>query len=154
MKFGVLQFFSWPERRFPLPDVYHRALDRIEIMDRSGYDAVWLAEHHFSTFSVCPSVHLMGAHIAARTQNLRVGTAVTLAAMYHPIRIAEEIALLDILSDGRVNWGAGRGFDATEFRIFGVEAKEECNTLAKRGSRGSNPSAFFSAARNCFSASA
>jgi alkanesulfonate monooxygenase SsuD/methylene tetrahydromethanopterin reductase-like flavin-dependent oxidoreductase (luciferase family) len=127
MKFGVLQFFSWPERRFPLPDVYARALDRIEVMDRTGYDAVWLAEHHFNTFSVCPSVHLMGAHIAARTRNLRIGTAVTLAAMYQPLRIAEEIALLDVLSGGRVNWGAGRGFDATEFRAFGVPPEESAS---------------------------
>ena len=57
MKFGVLQFFSWPGRRVPLPTVYERALNRIDIMDETGYDCVWLAEHHFSTYSVCPSVH-------------------------------------------------------------------------------------------------
>lgn len=124
MKFGVLQFFSWPERRIPIAQVYERALSRIEIMDRAGYDAVWLAEHHFNSFSVCPSVHLMGTHVAARTQRLRIGTAVTLAAFYHPLRIAEEVALLDVLSGGRVNWGAGRGFDATEFRAFGVAPEQ------------------------------
>jgi len=124
VKFGVLQFFSWPERRIPIGQVYERALSRIEIMDRTGYDAVWLAEHHFNSFSVCPSVHVMGTHVAARTQRLRIGTAVTLAAFYHPLRIAEEIALLDVLSGGRVNWGAGRGFDATEFRAFGVTPEE------------------------------
>jgi alkanesulfonate monooxygenase SsuD/methylene tetrahydromethanopterin reductase-like flavin-dependent oxidoreductase (luciferase family) len=124
MKFGVLQFFSWPERRIPLPEVYARALQRIDVMDKTGYDAVWLAEHHFNTFSVCPSVHVMGAHVAARTQTLRIGTAVTLAAMYQPLRIAEEIALIDVLSGGRVNWGAGRGFDPTEFRAFGVPGDE------------------------------
>ncbi len=124
MKFGVLQFFSWPERRVPLRQVYERALQRIEIMDQGGYDAVWLAEHHFNSFSVCPSVHLMGTHVAARTRNLRIGTAVTLAAFYHPLRIAEEVALLDVLSGGRVNWGAGRGFDPTEFRAFQVPGEE------------------------------
>jgi alkanesulfonate monooxygenase SsuD/methylene tetrahydromethanopterin reductase-like flavin-dependent oxidoreductase (luciferase family) len=124
MKFGVLQFFSWPERRIPLPEVYERAMQRIEIMDSSGYDAVWLAEHHFSSFSVCPSVHVMGTHVAARTERLRIGMAVTLAALYHPLRIAEEVALLDVLSGGRVNWGAGRGFDRTEFRTFGVPPEE------------------------------
>ena len=56
----VLQFFSWPERRVDLATVYARALERIEIMDRTGFDAVWLAEHHFSSFSVCPSVHMVG----------------------------------------------------------------------------------------------
>ncbi len=120
MKFGVLQFFSWPERRVPLETVYDRALQRIDVMDRSGYDAVWLAEHHFSSYSICPSVHLMGMHVAARTQNLRIGTAVSVAALYHPLRLAEEVAMLDVLSGGRVNWGAGRGFDPVEFTSFGV----------------------------------
>lgn len=127
VKFGVLQFFSWPERRIALADVYERALQRIEIMDRGGYDAVWLAEHHFNSFSVCPSVHVMGTHVAARTQRLRIGTAVTLAAFYHPLRIAEEVALLDVLSGGRVNWGAGRGFDPTEFRAFGVPPQQSAD---------------------------
>lgn len=93
-------------------------------MDRAGYDAVWLTEHHFSDYSVCPSIPVMGAHAAARTRNLRIGAAVTLAALYHPVRLAEEIALLDILSGGRVNWGAGRGFDLREFRTFGVTVEE------------------------------
>ncbi|MCH7686816.1 MAG: LLM class flavin-dependent oxidoreductase, partial [Planctomycetes bacterium] len=101
MKAGVLQFFSWPERRIPLEKVYERAFDRIAIMDETGYDAVWLAEHHFSSFSICPSIHIMGTHIAARTKNIRIGTAVSLAAFYHPLRLAEEVALLDVLSGGR-----------------------------------------------------
>ena len=53
MQFGVLQFFSWPQRRVPLPTVYERAFDRVHVMEETGYDAVWLAEHHFSTYSVC-----------------------------------------------------------------------------------------------------
>jgi alkanesulfonate monooxygenase SsuD/methylene tetrahydromethanopterin reductase-like flavin-dependent oxidoreductase (luciferase family) len=124
MKVGVLQFFSWPERRVPLPSVYERAMQRIAIMDRTGYDAVWLAEHHFTGYSVCPSVHMMGAHVAAHTSRLRIGMAVSLAAFYHPLRLAEEVAFLDILSQGRVNWGAGRGFDPTEFAAFGVPVAE------------------------------
>ncbi len=127
MKVGVLQFFSWPERRVPLQTVYARALERIEIMDRGGFDAVWLAEHHFNAFSVCPSVHMMGTLAAARTRRLRIGTAVSLAAFYHPLRLAEEVALLDVLSGGRVNWGAGRGFDRTEFEVFGVSAEESAS---------------------------
>ena len=124
MKFGVLQFFSWPGRRTDLTTVYQRALERIDIMDRSGYDCVWLAEHHFTTYSVCPSVHLMAMHVADRTRNLRIGTGVSLAAFYHPLRLAEEIALLDVLSGGRINWGAGRGFDPSEFKAFGVPLEE------------------------------
>jgi alkanesulfonate monooxygenase SsuD/methylene tetrahydromethanopterin reductase-like flavin-dependent oxidoreductase (luciferase family) len=124
MKLGVLQFFSWPERRVELASVFARALQRIEIMDTSGYDAVWLAEHHFSSFSVCPSVHMMGVLAASRTTRLRIGTGVSLAPFYHPLRLAEEVALLDVLSGGRVNWGAGRGFARVEFENFGVPPEE------------------------------
>jgi alkanesulfonate monooxygenase SsuD/methylene tetrahydromethanopterin reductase-like flavin-dependent oxidoreductase (luciferase family) len=124
MKVGVLQFFGWRDRSVPLESVYESALRRIDVMDRTGYDAVWLAEHHFSGYSVCPSVHVMATHVAARTRNLRIGTGVTLAAFYHPLRIAEEIALIDVLSGGRINWGAGRGFDPSEFAVFGVPLAE------------------------------
>jgi alkanesulfonate monooxygenase SsuD/methylene tetrahydromethanopterin reductase-like flavin-dependent oxidoreductase (luciferase family) len=124
MKFGILQFFSWPERRVALSTVYQRALQRIEIMDKTGYDCVWLTEHHFSDYSVCPSIPVMGTYAAARTKRLRIGAAITLAAFYHPLRLAEELALLDLLSEGRVNWGAGRGFDAKEFRTFNVPMEE------------------------------
>jgi alkanesulfonate monooxygenase SsuD/methylene tetrahydromethanopterin reductase-like flavin-dependent oxidoreductase (luciferase family) len=127
MKFAVLQFFSWPERRVSLTTVYARALERIQIMDGAGYDAVWLAEHHFSGFSVCPSVHMVGTLAAARTRRLRIGTAVSLAPFYHPLRLAEEVALLDQLSGGRVNWGAGRGFARVEFEAFGVPPEESAS---------------------------
>ncbi|MEM7018430.1 MAG: LLM class flavin-dependent oxidoreductase [Pseudomonadota bacterium] len=124
MKFGVLQFFSWPGRRGELKDVYDRAMERVHIMDQNGYEAVWIAEHHFSTYSVCPSIHMMGVQFAAHTKNLRIGTGVSLAAFYDPVRLAEEVALLDVLSGGRVNWGAGSGFDQNEFRVFGVDREE------------------------------
>jgi alkanesulfonate monooxygenase SsuD/methylene tetrahydromethanopterin reductase-like flavin-dependent oxidoreductase (luciferase family) len=123
MRVGVLQFFSW-SRRVPLTTVYERALSRIEIMDRTGYDCVWLAEHHFNTYSVCPSINVMATHVAARTARLRIGLAVSLAAFYHPVRLAEEVAMVDVLSGGRVNWGAGRGFDRVEFEAFGVPVEE------------------------------
>lgn len=124
MKVGVLQFFSWPGRKAPIESVYQRALERIRVMDTTGYDAVWLAEHHFNAFSVCPSVTMMGTQIAAMTDRLRIGTAGTLAGLHHPLRLAEELAFLDVLSDGRLNWGAARGFDTTEFRAFGVDGSE------------------------------
>jgi len=122
LRFGVLQFFSWPNRNLPLETVYARALERVDVMEScGGYDAVWLSEHHFNTYSVCPSVHMMGMAIAARTRRLRIGTAIALAAMHHPLRLAEEVALLDVLSGGRVNWGAGRGSDPVEFGVFGLD---------------------------------
>ncbi|MDA0788150.1 MAG: LLM class flavin-dependent oxidoreductase [Proteobacteria bacterium] len=124
MKVGVLQFFSWPGRRGELKTVYDRAIERVRIMDDNGYDAVWIAEHHFSTYSVCPSIHMMGVHFANHTKHLRIGTGVSLAAFYNPLRLAEEVALLDVLSGGRVNWGAGSGFDPKEFSAFGIDREQ------------------------------
>ncbi len=124
MQVGILQFFGWRDRSVPLTSVYQSALERFSIMDETGYDAVWLAEHHFSSFSVCPSVHIMGTMAAARTKRLRIGTAVSLAPFYNPLRLAEEVALLDVLSGGRVNWGAGRGFERSEFAAFGIPGEE------------------------------
>jgi alkanesulfonate monooxygenase SsuD/methylene tetrahydromethanopterin reductase-like flavin-dependent oxidoreductase (luciferase family) len=124
MKVGVLQFFGWANRRIPLESVYAGAIERFEIMDEAGYDAVWLAEHHFSGFSVCPSVHMMATVAATRTSRMRIGTAVSLAPFYHPLRLAEEVALLDMISGGRVNWGAGRGFSRVEFDAFGIPVEE------------------------------
>ena len=124
MKVGILQFFGWRDRTVPLNSVYATALQRFEIMDTTGYDCVWLAEHHFSSFSVCPSVHMMGTYAAARTKKLRIGMGVSLAPFYNPLRLAEEVALLDVLSGGRVNWGAGRGFERSEFAAFGIPGDE------------------------------
>jgi len=67
---------------------------------------------------------MLGTLAAARTSRLRIGTGVSLAPFYHPLRLAEEVALLDILSGGRVNWGAGRGFARIEFEAFGVPPEE------------------------------
>ena len=131
MKLGVLQFFAWPGRHGPLEDVYARALERIEIMDRGGFDAVWLAEHHFTTFSVCPSVHMMGVLAAARTTRLRIGTAVSLAALYHPLRLAEEICMLDQMSRGRFLLGIGKGISPIEVGYYGVDFKNADKMFAE-----------------------
>lgn len=124
MQVGILQFFGWQNRAQPLASVYEAALERIGVMETTGYDCVWLAEHHFTSFSVCPSVHMMGVMAAARTKRLRIGTGVSIAPFYNPLRLAEEVALLDVLSGGRVNWGAGRGFERSEFRAFAIPGEE------------------------------
>jgi alkanesulfonate monooxygenase SsuD/methylene tetrahydromethanopterin reductase-like flavin-dependent oxidoreductase (luciferase family) len=70
---------------------------------------------------------MMGMLAAARTERLRIGTGVSLAPFYHPLRLAEEVALLDVVSGGRVNWGAGRGFARVEFENFGVPPEESAS---------------------------
>ena len=93
MKFGIIEL-SQPDKDievYPYQEVHERVTKEIIEADKDGYDYVWIAEHHFSTYSVCPSIHMMGAHFAANTKNLRIGTGGALAACYNPLRLAEEV---------------------------------------------------------------
>jgi alkanesulfonate monooxygenase SsuD/methylene tetrahydromethanopterin reductase-like flavin-dependent oxidoreductase (luciferase family) len=92
--------------------------------ERLGYDRAWFAEHHFSRYGIAPSIHLVMANVAARTSRIRLGTAVTVLPFFHPIRAAEELAMLDLLSEGRIDWGVGRGYQRHEFDAFGVDIAE------------------------------
>ncbi len=89
--------------------------------DRLGFHSAWIGEHHFSTLGVlsCPDLAL--AYIAARTQRIRLAPAVTVLPLHHPIRVAEQWASLDLLSGGRVDFAAGRGYDRREYGPLGVD---------------------------------
>jgi len=90
--------------------------------DRLGFDTIWLAEVHFTPrFSAMPTPLMLLAAIAERTTRLRLGMAVNLMPLHHPLRLAEEIATLDVLSGGRVEFGAGRGAFPLNYRGYGVE---------------------------------
>jgi alkanesulfonate monooxygenase SsuD/methylene tetrahydromethanopterin reductase-like flavin-dependent oxidoreductase (luciferase family) len=120
MKFGVFSLMQWPEDRGE-GDVFANELAQLELAERQGFDAAWLAEHHFSRYGIGPSIHLTAAHLAARTHRIRIGTAVTVLPFFHPLRAAEEVAMLDHLSGGRLDWGVGRGYQGHEFAGFGVD---------------------------------
>jgi alkanesulfonate monooxygenase SsuD/methylene tetrahydromethanopterin reductase-like flavin-dependent oxidoreductase (luciferase family) len=81
----------------------------IDEAEASGVDSVWLAEYHFAPISVLSSPLMVASAIAARTQRIRIGLAVTLLPLYHPIHVAEDVATLDHISQGRVEFGVGRG---------------------------------------------
>jgi alkanesulfonate monooxygenase SsuD/methylene tetrahydromethanopterin reductase-like flavin-dependent oxidoreductase (luciferase family) len=88
--------------------------------DRIGLHSAWIGEHHFSTLGVlsCPDLAL--TYVAARTQRIRLAPAVTVLPLHHPIRVAEQWATLDLLSGGRVDFAAGRGYDRREYVPLGV----------------------------------
>ena len=109
MKFGVFSLMQWPEDRSPSGD-FRSELAQLSIAETQGYDSAWLAEHHSSGYGVGPAIHLAAAHLAARTTKIRIGIAVTIVPFLHPLRIAEEIALLDIMSGGRIDWSVGHGY--------------------------------------------
>jgi len=120
MKLGVFSLMQWPEDRTQ-SEVYHDELDRLVAAEEQGYDAVWLAEHHSSRYGIGPSIHLSAAHLAARTERVRIGTAVTILPAFHPLRVAEEVATLDIMSNGRFDWGVGRGDQGRDSSALDVD---------------------------------
>ena len=89
-----------------------------------GMHSAWIGEHHFSSLGVlsCPDLAL--AYVAARTKKIRLAPAVTVLPLHHPIRVAEQWATLDLLSGGRVDFAAGRGYDKREYQPFGVSFEE------------------------------
>src|SRR5439155_9482178 len=89
-----------------------------------GFDTVWLREHHFTDYGFLANTMVMAAHIAATTSRVRLGTAVVTLPLHHPIRAAEDAALVDVLSNGRLVYGIGRGYQAIEFRALGVPLDE------------------------------
>jgi alkanesulfonate monooxygenase SsuD/methylene tetrahydromethanopterin reductase-like flavin-dependent oxidoreductase (luciferase family) len=91
-----------------------------ELAEQLGYDKVWIAEHLFSTYGVVTSTQVYAAAIAQRTRRVRIGTAVVVIPFNHPLRTAADFALIDVLSHGRLDFGAGRAYQPHEFLGLGV----------------------------------
>jgi alkanesulfonate monooxygenase SsuD/methylene tetrahydromethanopterin reductase-like flavin-dependent oxidoreductase (luciferase family) len=125
MKFGYYILNTYvPELDGASPELYAHWLEQIDAAEDLGFDSLWVTEHHFRPFGgMSPNPQLLLTAAAQRTNRLRLGPSVSLVPMHHPIRIAEDFAMLDLLSSGRVNFGAGRGMSAGEYGIFGWDYK-------------------------------
>jgi alkanesulfonate monooxygenase SsuD/methylene tetrahydromethanopterin reductase-like flavin-dependent oxidoreductase (luciferase family) len=95
-------------------------LDEAVYAEMAGFHSAWIGEHHFSSLGVLSCPDLVLAQAAARTQRIRLAPAVTVLPLHHPIRVAEQWATLDLLSGGRVDFAAGRGYDRREYEPFAV----------------------------------
>ena len=124
MKFDI--FYQLPQADSQhTGDRYRELIAEAAEADKLGFDTVWLAEVHFAPhFSVMPAPMMLLSAIAQRTAKLRVGLAVNLVPLHHPMRLAEETAMLDVLSGGRVEFGAGRGAFPLNYRGYGVAVPE------------------------------
>ena len=91
-------------------------------MDGSGFYCLWAAEHHFQRegYECIPNLTLLGVHLAAHTKNLKFGAAFNIVPMWHPLRLAEDFAMGDVLTGGRLIFGIGRGYQAREVETFGA----------------------------------
>jgi natural product biosynthesis luciferase-like monooxygenase protein len=123
MKLGMLHLFE-----NPIGKTEHQIIkEQMELMyeaETLGFDSVWPAEHHFSEYGYCASPQLSLAAVAARTKRIRLGTGVVVLPFHNPIRLAEDFAFLDLMSDGRVDLGIGRGYQPIEYKGFGLAGKQ------------------------------
>ena len=104
--------------------VYQDILKGAELAEELGFDSVWIAEHAFSEHSIISSPHSLLSAIAARTKKVQIGVACTIVPWYSPLRFAQDVATIDIISGGRVVVGAGRGYQKREFDIYGIDIAE------------------------------
>ncbi|MCI0437817.1 MAG: LLM class flavin-dependent oxidoreductase [Chloroflexi bacterium] len=110
-------------RRYPNERLIE-ALDTAEqvasLMDDMGFYALWMAEHHFQRegYECIPNLILLGTHLASRTKRLKFGCAFNIVPMWHPLRLAEDYAMADILTNGRIIFGVGRGYHSREVETF------------------------------------
>jgi alkanesulfonate monooxygenase SsuD/methylene tetrahydromethanopterin reductase-like flavin-dependent oxidoreductase (luciferase family) len=122
MRFSVFMI-SMGTGRSSDRQVYDDALADARLADRLGFEAFWFAEHHFNgDFCMSPSPNLLVASAARETERIKLGVAVNVLPMHHPVRLAEEGAMLDQLTNGRFMWGIGRGIVGREFLPFGVDS--------------------------------
>jgi alkanesulfonate monooxygenase SsuD/methylene tetrahydromethanopterin reductase-like flavin-dependent oxidoreductase (luciferase family) len=120
--FGV---FDWIDRgKAPLRQLYEERLQLLEVADAAGFFCYHLAEHHATPLGMAPSPALFLTAAAQRTRRIRLGPLVYLLPLYNPLRLIEEVCMLDHLSDGRLELGIGRGVSPYELGYFGVDAAD------------------------------
>ncbi|PXY22994.1 hypothetical protein BAY60_23600 [Prauserella muralis] len=105
-------------------DMYHHELDLAVEADALGYDSVWVVEHHFSDYSLCPDNFVVLAHLAGRTSRIKLGTAAVILPWNNPLRVAEKALMVDAISRGRLLLGVGRGLSRTEYEPFRIPLDE------------------------------
>jgi len=105
-----------------LASVFETATQLATTMDRLGFDTLWLAEHHFQRegYECIPNILMLALHLAHLTQRLRFGCGFNVTPMWHPLRLAEDYAVADILTGGRVRFGVARGYHTREVETFGA----------------------------------
>ena len=123
MKFALFTHVPWPEG-LDSTQILRDTSDQIAYGEELGFYSAWIAEHHFSRYSMGSSSLVLASHIAAKTQRIRLGTAVLLPTLHNPIRLAEDTAMMDAVSGGRLDVGFGRGADSYEYGGFNVDHQQ------------------------------
>ena len=121
---GVNLGFSNLHDNLPDEQMYQGEVRLAELADRLGFDSLWAVEHHFDDYAMCPDNVVFLAYVAGRTQHVRLGTGAVILPWNDPLRVAEKMIMLDILSGGRAIFGMGRGLSRIEYAPFGIPMDE------------------------------
>ncbi|HYB70759.1 MAG TPA: LLM class flavin-dependent oxidoreductase [Candidatus Bathyarchaeia archaeon] len=123
MEFGLFYLMQrdeqWSEQA-----VYDSDMEQMLAAEPLGYRSVWIAEHHFNDYGLCPVPPVLAAYLAARTRTLRFGMGVSLLPLHHPVDLAEQLAVLDVVSGGRLDVGIGRGGTLQDYQTFRSDRDE------------------------------
>ena len=123
MQFGL--FYEWPNPTLRnWKTLYEEGVEEIQYSEEMGFDYCLIAEHHFSNYGNSPAPLLQALHIGQHTKRLKIATGILVLPIWQPLRLAEEVAVLDNLIDGRFICGVGRGYQPHEFGRFGVTVPE------------------------------
>lgn len=123
MDFGTFLLLQTPTARRP-EEIFARGTEIAQHADKLGFESIWCAEHHFSTYGYLSRPLQYATHLAGKTERIRVGSAVVVLPLHHPLIVAEEIATADLLSGGRLDVGIGRGYQTYEFERLGHSLDE------------------------------
>ena len=120
MKFGIFTIVPY-HQDFTQKQALNDALEQVAFADQAGIDEAWLGEHRFSRHGLLSGIWSFLGAVAGRTTNIRIGTAVIVLPLHNPVLVAEEVAMLDVISGGRFNFGIGSGYQRQEFEGIGVD---------------------------------
>jgi alkanesulfonate monooxygenase SsuD/methylene tetrahydromethanopterin reductase-like flavin-dependent oxidoreductase (luciferase family) len=124
MEFGVFILAQQRGYHQSSAQVINNSIEQTVAAEQAGFNTAWYAEHHFNNYSLSPSPLMTVAHAAAKTRQIRLGTAVCILPLYHPARFLAEVGFVDTVSNGRLDLGVGSGYQQFEFERFGVQIEE------------------------------
>ena len=130
LNIGLLfPFRNPPASRKSFSEFYADQFAQTQLAESLGYDEIWLTEHHFAEDGYSPSILPLASAIAAMTKHIRIGTYLVLLPLHNAVRIAEDAATVDIISNGRFDLGVGQGYSPAEFAAYGVNRKARASRL-------------------------
>lgn len=124
MHFGLFNLLTQRDRSQSASEIVRNTAEHVKLAEEIGFEIAWFAEHHFSNYCLSPSPLGLCTFMAPQTKRIRLGPAVIVAPLYEPVRLLEDIAMADIVSDGRLVLGFGTGYQEYEFHKFGVDLKQ------------------------------